>query len=89
MASLNTQSLMENSDTRPVGRDSQLVRELTWVLIVKSAALFLIWLAFFSHPSSASLSATQIHNTIFSAAPAEANTLTNTKNKVPTWLMSQ
>jgi hypothetical protein len=57
---------------QPEVRDKRLTRELAWVLVVKAIALFLIWLAFFSNPISASLTNSQIHKTIFSSTSDEA-----------------
>lgn len=49
--------------------DKRLVRELAWVLLIKSVALFLIWSAFFSNPIDESLDAGTVHDALFSHAP--------------------
>jgi len=48
-----------------VFRDRQLTHELAWVLVIKAIALFVIWLAFFSHPVSVSISDSQVHKNLF------------------------
>jgi Na+/H+-dicarboxylate symporter len=53
-------------------RDKRFIRELAWILVVKTIALFLIWLAFFSNPINVSSTGSQIQETIFSSTSSEA-----------------
>ena len=41
---------MADSGSRPRRRWSSLAREITVILVIKAAALYVIWLAFFSAP---------------------------------------
>jgi len=56
---------------RPPRRFSPLAREITVVLVVKAAALYVIWLAFFSAPAGRSLDAGGVAHSLVSP-PAQA-----------------
>lgn len=47
--------------------DKRLVRELAWVLAIKTTALFALWLAFFSEPIDHTLTDATIHQTLFTS----------------------
>jgi len=51
-------------------RSPRLRRELVVALALKFAAIFVLWLLFFSHPLDERLDETQVGATVFGAAPA-------------------
>ena len=63
---------MPGPDSPPPPRWSPLAREITVVLAVKAAALYLIWLAFFSAPSGRGLDAGGVARSLLTPpAPAQ------------------
>ena len=57
---------------RPSPRWSSLAREITIILIVKAAALYLIWFAFFSHPMGRHLDAGGVAQSLVPTPAAKA-----------------
>ena len=62
---------MADRDSRP--RWSPLAREITVILVVKAAALYVIWLAFFSAPAGRHLDAGGVARSLVDA-PAQGKT---------------
>ena len=62
---------MSAPGARPSPRWSSLAREITIILIVKAAALYLIWFAFFSHPMGRHLDAGGVAQSLVPAPAAK------------------